>query len=214
MARWTTGKNGITALAALVTKKTFAPGGDGAETNNLENVVADATTQVLLIEDFEHNEIHAGDHYYFTDAHTINAASSDAIDYMFVVPNTTKWPHITFDADGTQITSFGLYENCVQSTSDGWTQETVFNNNRNSGNTAGMQIWSKNGDSDPTSDFGTLIWEYSSGLSTNQSKIPVVQRSGREKILRQGIKYIFRILSGSAGNLVNFIIRWYEHQNS
>jgi len=210
-----TGKIDEATIIALVTNKTISHLGDGTEAENMRNMRGDATTQSLITVDIEHSEIHAGDHFYFTDTQTINAASSDAVDYLLVVPNTSKWPHLTFDADGTQITAFYLFEDCTQASSDsGWIQETVFNNNRNSSNTPGMQIWSKAGSSDPSSDYGTLIWEYSSGLSTQQAKVPVIAREGRERILRQGIRYIFRVLSGSAGNLCNIIFRWYEHTNN
>ena len=169
-----TGKIDEATIIALVTNKTISHLGDGTEAENMRNMRGDATTQSLITVDIEHSEIHAGDHFYFTDTQTINAASSDA----------------------------------------GWVQETVFNNNRNSSNTPGMQIWSKAGSSDASSDYGTLIWEYSSGLSTQQAKVPVIAREGRERILRQGIRYIFRMLSGSAGNLCNIIFRWYEHTNN
>jgi hypothetical protein len=109
MAEVSTGREGITALAALVTNKTIAIAGDGTEAENLRNMRGDATTMTLQTIEFEHAEIHEGDHYYFSDKETINAASSDAVDYLLIVPNTAAWPHLVFEADGVAITSFALY---------------------------------------------------------------------------------------------------------
>jgi hypothetical protein len=214
MATKGTSKQGKTAILGVVDQKTVATGGDSAEVEELRNLHADFSTEVLSTMDFAHAEIHAGDFYHVSDSATINAASSDAVDYLIVVPNTTKWPHMIIDADGSIITSFNLYENCTAfASSDGYTQLTANNANRNSSNTATTQIWVKEGSSDASSDFGTSIFEYSSGSTTAQSKMPSTTRARNEWILKQNVKYIFRILSTSASNLVNVLFSWYEHQN-
>lgn len=215
MANVSTGQEGVTAIAALVKNKTIGIAGDGTATESLENMMGDASTRVLSTLEYEHHEIHAGSHFYFTDPQTINAASSDAIDYLMVVPNTAKWPHMTFDVDGVAITSFALYEDVSNMSSDGWTQETPYNNNRNSSVDATMEIWSKVGSSDASSDYGNgiPIFEYASGAATQQSRTPARVTASREIILGQGVKYVLRVISGSAGNLCNTFIRWYEHTN-
>jgi len=203
-----------------VTKKTFSPSGDGDESSDCRNARGCAATNTLAFLDYEHMEIHSGDHYFLTDSKTINAASSDAVDYLLVVPDTTKWVHMTIDADGSAKTAMYLYEGAtVTPTSDGaytgWTTEIGYNNNRNSGNTPGLAVYSKAGTSDPSSDYAdpTLIYEYSGGSDTNQSRTPSAVRASREIILKQGIKYIFRLVSGTASNLCNVVLRWYEHTN-
>jgi hypothetical protein len=215
MAEIGTGKEGVTALAALVENKTIAIAGDGTEAENLRNMMGDATTQVLETIEFEHSEIHQGEHFYFTDTQTISAASSDAVDYLIVSPNTTKWPHLTWDLDGVAITSFYLYEDVSNQSSDGWTAESTYNNNRNSSNDATMLIYSKVGSSDASTDYGTgvPIWEYASGTSTERSNNPSGARATRELILGKGVKYVLRCLSGTASNLVNVALSWYEHTN-
>lgn len=208
------------SLLMHVTTKTFAPAGDGESSSDCRNARGDATTNVLGQIDYEHMEIHNGDHYFLTDAQTINAGTSDAVDYLLVVPDTTKWVHMTIDADGSAKTAMYLYEDAtVTPTSDGdytgWTTETGRNNNRNSGNTPGLAIYSKAGTSDASSDYGDVItlYEYSGGSDTNQSRTPAAVRASREIILRQGIKYIYRVVSGTASNLCNVVFRWYEHVN-
>jgi hypothetical protein len=215
MAEIGTGKEGVTAIAALVENKTISIAGDGTEAENLRNMRGDATTQVLETIEFEHSEIHQGEHFYFTDTQTISAASSDAVDYLLVVPNTDKCPHMTWELDGIAITSFYLYEDVSNQSSDGWTAELTYNNNRNSSNDATMLIYSKVGSSDASTDYGTgvPIWEYSSGAASQQSKTPSLVRAQKEMPLGKGIKYVMRCLSGSASNLVNILFTWYEHTN-
>jgi hypothetical protein len=214
MATKGTGKMDQPSITALMTNKTISIAGDGSESEDFRNLRGDASTQVLGTIDFAHHEIHAGDFFHVADSATINAASSDSVDYLIVVPNTTKWPHMVIDADGSIITSFALYEDCTAfATSDGYTQLTAYNANRNSSNDATTQIWVKEGSSDASSDFGTVIYEYSAGSTTAQSRMPSVTRARNEWILGQGVKYIFRILSASASNLVNVLFSWYEHTN-
>jgi|WetSurMetagenome_2_1015567.scaffolds.fasta_scaffold225413_2 hypothetical protein len=214
MATIGTGKNGETAIVGLAKNKTVVVSGDSAETESLRNIRMDFSTGGIQTISTEHAQVHSGDHYFLTDSNTIAAGTSDVIDYLIVVPNTTTWPHMTVDADGTLITSFAMYENCVAfATSDGYTQLTPYNNNRNSSNTATTQIWKKVGSSDASSDFGTLIYTYSSGTTSVLSNAPSQPRESKEMILMQGVKYIYRIISGSAANLVNAIFSWYEHTN-
>jgi hypothetical protein len=215
MANVSTGQEGVTALAALMRNKTIGIAGDSTATTGLENLYGDASTRVLSIIEYEHHEIHAGSHFFFTDANTINAASTDAVDYLLIVPNTTKWPHMVFEADGTAVTSFYLYEDVNVATSDGWTQMTAYNNNRNSSADPTMEIWRTIGSATASSDYGEKpILEYSSGAASQQSKTPAAARAEREIILGQGVKYVFRLLSGTASNLCNVMFEWYEHINS
>lgn len=214
MATQGTGKMDQPAITALMTNKTISIAGDGTESENFRNLRGDATTQTLITIPNDHAEIHAGEFYHASDSATINAATSDAVDYLIVVPNTTKWPHMIIDADGTIITSFTLYEDCTAfASSDGYTALPSYNANRNSSNDAATTIWVKEGSSDMSSDFGTPIFTYSAGTTTNQSHVPSTTRGRNEWILGQGIKYIFRILSSSASNLVNVLFSWYEHEN-
>ena len=195
-----TGELDCVAIAGLVK--------DGSSTS-IHNLRADLATDTLQTMDYEHHEIHAGSHFYFTDARTISAASTDAIDYLIVAPDTTKWAHFIFDADGVAVTSYSLFEDCTKATSD-FTAETVFNNDRNSATAATLAIYSAQSSTDGD---GTLIYEYAGGASSAQSKTPTEARATRELILKQGKKYIFRVISGTASNLCNILFSWYEHTN-
>lgn len=159
--------------------------------------------QAVITIDEPHSEIHQGDAFRFTDSVTIGSGSSQ--DYMITTPNTTNWAHMTMMADGTAITSFFLYE---ATDKNGTTLQTVFNANRNSASAATTTI--RKGTSGGTTD-GTLIAQYSSGTSSGNSKTSSTVDHRDEFILKQNTKYIFRITSGTNGNLCNVTFSWYEH---
>lgn len=165
----------------------------------------DEITGVPIAINFEHHEIHEGDHFVFNDKNTINSGSS--ITYMLTTTNTTKWVHLMYQIDGSAITGFNIYEGADRV---GTTAQSVFNNNRNSTNTAGLII--HKGVSDGTTD-GTLIRTYNGGSSSAQSKGYSSTREEVELVLKQNTKYIITITSGTASNLTNISLRWYEHTN-
>ena len=165
----------------------------------------DRTTRALNIIDYAHHEIHAGSHFLYTDAISLNAAGSQ--DYLITVPDTTKWPHMIFILGGSAITQFDLYEGTDK---NGTTPQIVGNSNRNSANLAGVTI--HKGTSGGSTD-GTLIHTYKGGSATNQSRGGTGTRNDEELILKQNTKYILRITSGTASNLINVNLSWYEHTN-
>lgn len=165
----------------------------------------DNTTHTLQIIDYEHHEIHAGSHFFYTDSVTL--ASSGTQDYLITTPNTTKWAHFIFLASGSAITQIQIYEGTDKS---GTTPQTVFNSNRNSATVSTVTI--HKGTSGGSTD-GTLIWQRKSGAATQQSRSGMEATRNAEKILKQNTKYIIRITSGTADNLTNLQLDWYEHTN-
>jgi hypothetical protein len=165
----------------------------------------DRITRALNVIDYAHHEIHAGSHFLYTDAITLGAAATQ--DYLITVPDTTKWPHIIFILDGSAITQFDLYEDTDK---NGTTLQTVGNSNRNSANVAGVTV--HKGTEGGSTD-GTLIHTYKGGSATNQARGNAGTRNDEELILKQNTKYILRATSGTAGNLVNVNLSWYEHTN-
>lgn len=153
----------------------------------------------------EHAEIHEGDTFRYSDALTLGSAGTQ--DYLITTPNTTRWAHFTFEADGTAVTTITLYEG---SDKTGTTPQTVFNANRNSTSAATVTV--HKGTSGGTTD-GTAIVNYSSGTATNQSRSSSTRSHDVEIILKQNTKYILRLTSGTAGNLCNVTLNWYEHVN-
>ncbi|MFA5340796.1 MAG: hypothetical protein WC332_03365 [Clostridia bacterium] len=165
----------------------------------------DATTHTLQAIDHEHYEIHAGNHFFYSDRATL--ASAGTQEYMLTTPNTTKWAHMKFLVTGSAITQIDIYEGADRT---GASETTVFNSNRNSLTAATVTV--HKGTSGGTTD-GTLIWTRKSSSATNQSIMGMESTQAGEKILKQATKYLMRITSGTADNLINLQLDWYEHIN-
>jgi hypothetical protein len=165
----------------------------------------DKSTRALNVIDYPHHEVHAGSHFFFFDAISLNAEGSQY--YLIEVPNTTKWAHLLMLLDGSAITQFRLYENTDK---QGDEPQSIFNSNRNSLTAPELTIYKGvvGGSTD-----GVLLMNYKGGASSQQSR----QSSGisheEEIILRQGVNYILRVNSGTASNLINVHFTWYEHTN-
>jgi hypothetical protein len=165
----------------------------------------DPTTHSLISVDYSHHEVHAGEHFFYTDKNTLNTAGT--IVYLVTTPNTTKWTHFTFVITGNAITTVDIYENSDRT---GTTAQTVLNNNRNSAIAATTVL--HKAVSSGTTD-GVLIWTRQSGSSSQQSRTGMEATHSAEKILKQNTKYLIRITSGSDSNLTNIQLDWYEHTN-
>ncbi len=149
-----------------------------------------------------HHEIHESDTFRYSDALTLGSGGTQ--DYLITTPNTTKWSHFTYSVDGTAITTVSLFE---ASDKTGTTLQTVWNANRNSAAVAGTTV--HKAISGGTTD-GTALITYSSGSATNQSRSAANVSHDDEIILKQNTKYILRLTSGTAGNLCNVFLNWYE----
>jgi hypothetical protein len=159
----------------------------------------------MQVIDYEHHEIHAGSHFFYTDS--VELASAGVQDYMITTPDTTKWAHMTFSATGSAITTVQLYEAGDRT---GTTAQTLRNSDRNS-LTASTLVLHK-GQSGGATD-GTLIWQMKSGSATAQSRSGLTALRSAEIILKRNTKYILRVTSGTAANLTNLQLEWYEHTN-
>jgi len=165
----------------------------------------DASTHSMQVITYEHHEIHAGSHFFYTDS--VELGSAGVQDYMITTPNTTKWAHMTFSATGSAITTVQLYE---AGDRNGTTAQTIRNSDRNS-LTASVLTLHK-AQSGGTTD-GTLIWTMKSGSASAQSRAGLTANRSDEIILKQATKYILRVTSGTAANLTNVQLSWYEHTN-
>jgi hypothetical protein len=165
----------------------------------------DTVTNSMQVVDYEHHEIHAGSHYYYTDSVELDSAATQV--YMITTPDTTKWAHMTFSATGSAITQVLVYEGGDRT---GTTAQTIFNSNRNSLNTSGLVI--HNDISEGTTD-GSLIWQLLSGSSSGHSRTPAAADRSHEKKLKLNTTYLIKIISGTNDNLTNLQLNWYEHTN-
>lgn len=164
----------------------------------------DAMTESLQTIDYEHHEIHSGDHFFYCNFATLGSGAS--IDFGVTTPNTTKWAHVTFEISGTSQTEFYIYE---ASAFTGGTTVTAINNNRNSATASTLVIVAN-----PTvTSVGTLLSMQSKGLAgTNPASADSagVTERNREIIFKQNTKYILRITSRDTNNIVSYCANWYE----
>lgn len=174
-------------------------------TTTIQPIQLDRSTYALLTIDYAHHEIHSGSHYFFQASHELGSAGT--IVYLITTPDTDKYAHFIYTADGSAITQIDLYEGADRT---GTTPQTIRNSDRNSANTSGLVIHV--GISSGTTD-GTLIKTYKGGSSSARSRSGPTTRGDSEIILKKNTKYLFRITSSTSANLCNLKFEWYEHEN-
>lgn len=161
----------------------------------------DFYSQAVPVIGESHGRIHDGEMFFYTDAVTLGVGVSQ--DYLITVG--AKNAHFRYSANGILVTSFLIYENGDRV---GTTLQTVNNMNRQSAITPLTTI--RKGTSGGTTD-GTLISTYSSGGAAVISAQGSSAGLDEEYILKTGTKYILRITSGTAANLCNLRVNFYEH---
>lgn len=166
------------------------------------------STQAAVVLDYEHNELHEGNHYFLAGTLTLDSASSDFVDFGVVTPNTTTWANMTFSVSSVGQTTFTVYEGASYAASDG-TAVTPINNNRNSANTSVLTIVTNPGYTAASSD---QLFQQIIGVSGGAALIKggLIERN-KELILKQNTQYAFRIASSTAANQISYVAEWYEH---
>ena len=177
----------------------------------------DDSTQALMTVDYPHHEKHEGDDFFVVySVASVGALTSpnDTMTLTFTTPNTTKWAHFTFRANGTA----GWRIRIIEAPTGGATSQTgimaAYNSNRNItslstiktiGGTAGSVSY------DATlATGGTTLWdEYIHGTSGPQS----AGDSGghdEEIILKQNTTYQLSMF-GTDATPGTLKMGWYEH---
>lgn len=166
----------------------------------------DTATHTMQTIDYAHHEVHAGSHYYVTYPFTLDA-TTDTRSVLIDTPNTTKWAHMIWNLTGSAITEVWVYEDTTLTSTDAI---TVFNNNRNSTDSATVALYNY-GTIASSTDNGTLIWHQKSGSATNQSRGSMTTRNDEELILKQDAIYRIHFATETTGNFCNIKLEWYEH---
>jgi len=183
----------------------------GSGSGETDEVRIDASTNSLQVVDYEHHEIHSGSHYFACGYQDLSM--NNVLDFTWLMPNTTKWTHWTWEIDTESETLWQVYENVV-ATNPLANAITPYNSNRNSGNTSGTtmkfevqaNLAGANADTDVSG--GTLLC---SGISGAGKDAGAAQRQ-HELILKQNTLYCLRATANSAG-YINFKMHLYEHTN-
>ena len=194
----------LTAICAAQVPSPSTPQLIGVKYEGLDGI--DRGTNTLQGIDYSHHEIHAGKHFYYQDAVTLASAASQT--YVIKTPNTTEWAHLTFQFDGSAITTFELYEGSQYVASG--SVSLAINNDRNSANVSSTTIYKG---SVASGTIGTLIRNFKGGAAQGAVRAGSTSRADDELILKQNTTYLFRAISGTADNLVNVKFMWYTHTN-
>lgn len=148
--------------------------------------------------DIAHARIHTSQHYNLYDTSAITTGNNK--DYHLVTPNTTTRMHCVHSVSTDGKATITFYEGAT--TSANGTALTIFNNDRNSANTATLAIYE-----DPTvTGVGTAL---SVELAGSSQKAGGEVRSEGEFILKQNTKYLLRITAGANIDQVTQF-HWYE----
>lgn len=181
-------------------------------------IVVDADGNVLTIDeatgaiisiDYEHHEIHKGDH--FTCGEVVDLPMNSVLDIQITTPNTTEWAHMTAEFDVEAATEWWVYENVTINVAGVAAFE--WNNNRNSLHVNTTQIAAitnadiANANADTAIAGATLLYH---GMAGAGKKIGGQGGSRQEIILEQNQDYTIRFEAGAAG-FVDYLLRWYEY---
>ena len=162
-------------------------------------IKSDDMTGSLITVDMAHHECHEGSAF---QAHYVDTLGNGAsYELLFVVADTTKWPHMLYDFLAQGGVSIGVYEGPAVTGSG--TPVSVFNRNRNSLTANGLLLFH----TPTTTADGTLIWSANFGAKG----VPTAHRGDDEYILKQAEKYLIRVTNATAvNNLVMAMFNWYE----
>lgn len=170
---------------------------------NWREIKIDETTRILEIITDEHHEVHAGSHYFIKDFTDLGNGATQ--DILIVTPDETAWAHLVLAVTHELEASVQFYEDTVVSANG--TEQTIFNSNRNSSNTAGCKIY----EGPTVTTVGTLLEQDQKGSA---KKFGGAGRSADEIILKQNTNYLLRTTNQTASdNLVNWELVFYEHTN-
>ncbi len=164
-------------------------------------VRVDGSTESWNIVDYAHHEIHGGSSYSITNATDI--ANNASVQLLVVTPDTTKFPHITFESECEAEMDYTIYEDCTVAASG--TELTPRNRNRNSGDNSTLSVYIN-----PTHvTLGTELYSQRTGAG---NKVGGAVREQSEWILKRNTLYLFKVLNQSGQTRwASAKFDWYEH---
>jgi hypothetical protein len=175
--------------------------------SELRMALLDHITNSRVVMEYEHHEIHAGDHFFYSD-YDSDVDTAGPKYYRLTTPNTTKLIHILFSLYSEGSGTWQLFENPTVNAAG--TAATTFNSNRNSATAAGLVVAY-----DPTSTAdGTQIKIWRTGIGTNTgSRAGGEARSTYEIMLKQNEDYFLKFTPDADNAKTKAELNWYEHTN-
>lgn len=166
------------------------------------DLVVDAVTRAFTTINYEHHEVHSGNHYFLRDYASVGIANYDI---SLTTPNDGKQMHsLVFYRSGAGCT-VEAYEGASVSAG---TEVTPLNSRRASSKTSGVVFRYA-----PTvASTGSLIYRMVLGIGTNPSNVmPGSGTRGSELILKPNTTYLVRFVSTAASNTIAWDFEFYMH---
>lgn len=195
----------------------------GSGAGETDEIRIDGSTNTLQIIDYAHHEIHSGNAYTAHFDITTGATDNHRTAIGFSVPNTTKWIHLIIAGYASASAEIFIEESPTID-DDAGTQATIYNRNRNSGNTSGILSLEGTPVANEVTTFteaqiaganysaGTILDHKFIASGSKQSAIGGDFRGTQEWILDQAGKYLIMIQNRSATATDHEIhLEWYEH---
>ena len=195
----------MSSIAEIKTNCVYPVNATGDDT--YQSARLDAATHVFILISYEHHEIHAGRHFFYSD-YDSEVDTGTPKYYRITTPNTARWAHMTFTLYSEGIGTWQLFENPTVNAAG--TPATLYNNDRNSVNAATVVIAP-----DPTSTAdGTLLqtWRTGSG-TTAPSRIGSESSRDKEIMLKQNEDYFLKFTPDADNARTKLELEWYEHIN-
>lgn len=159
----------------------------------------DGVTKTLQTMNYEHHEIHEGNHYNYAD-YDNDVASSEIINFVMTTPNTATRIHFYFNIFSSLGATLELFEGTVAT---GGASIAPRNNERNSDNESTVTLVK-----DPTI---TNDGVRASGFLVGANREAGMIDRDREFVLKQNTSYLVRITSLANSNGISWDAEWYEH---
>lgn len=171
----------------------------GIFVDNVKNTL-DPSSGIIVVLDNEQYRIHEGQHFFATDHD--NDIDVETSKYWHVIaPDSSTDVHLKFTLHLDDPGKIEVFE--APTTTANGTSITVFNNDRNSANTADLTLYS-----DPTvSADGNLI--YVERIGTNKSAGGKLRRN-QEIILKYSAAYLIKVTTDANDNEASIEFHWYE----
>lgn len=168
----------------------------------------DGNSGALLAIPMEHHEIHEGHHFTFSVSDP-DIDADETLEFLLTTPAEDEGHiHLFGDAYGALHTLVELFEDATHAASEA---QTAYNNNRNSENEPGLAIATH----DAGGEDGTRIFVSEFGIDTggffNRATGGGSVRADSEWVLKPASKYLIRVTSKTANNVVSLSLVWYEH---
>jgi len=179
-------------------------------------LVADSSTNALVLIDHPHHEIHSGK--MFNAFHSASGKNDgDTINIYFKTPNTTTYCHCFMQWSSSGAAYGRIYEAPTVTSNTGTNAIVVVNSNRNSANASAAV---DNATSPAANKYGIDVTVTAPGTTVNSSYSGSAKQFGGESrneneyVLKSNTAYVFEVESDAAGLTLGMRIDWYEHTDA